>query len=170
MTLDTDVVTSKAVLGSNAIRRIVEGYEQIIETAGRIASGSYQRLGINIKKPRYGIVVTLGEIPGAGHPTVWQHAQTVLRSRNRDVASVLRALDHVPQAFDGFALEHLLLLLRSNQATVPALFTEHRSQPQPLAVRDWSVKLARKCVESGKHDLSFWSQPGETMLEELGVA
>jgi hypothetical protein len=168
VTFEREVVTRKAVLDSPAITRIIDGYEQLIWTAGRIVDGSYRKAGLEPTKPRYGIVVTLGEVPGANYPTVWNHAQAELSKNGTIAEPVPQLLIHHPQAFHGYALEHLVLCLRAGIAALPSLF-EERASKSHLAIGDWGMELNRKCVAAGKQDLGFWRTPGERLLEELRV-
>jgi len=166
VTFDRELVTRTAVLESPAISRIVSGFDQLICTSQHLSSGQSAALGMDPTKPRYGIVVTLGEVPGANYPAVWSFAQGELAKRGTPSDPVPSLLADRPQAFHGFAIEHLALCLRTGIGSVSGLFAERKRQP-PLAMGDWGLELQRKCVSAGKQDLGFWRSAGEVLLSEL---
>ena len=165
---DQDVVTRKAVLQSGAINKIVDGYEQTVRTAMRVQAGAYKHLGIPNTKPRIGLVATLGAVPGANQPAVLSHALNELQVRGVKSEAVQTSLAAPLQAFHGFALEHLMVCLKHEVASVTQLFAE-RSAKHPLSMGDWQHELARKLQAGKPHDIAFWKNPGWELLEELGV-
>lgn len=164
---DRQLVTKAAMLSSSAVQRVVDGYQQIVVTSEALNAGCLLIDGLDPSKPRYGIVVTFGEIPLANFPAVWAHAKGQLSLRNV-TDSALSTLATVPQTLHGLALEMLLIALRDGVGTVPSLFAERATQPA-LAVGEWEAELAKACQTGRKHDLGFWKNPAGRLLDELGV-
>lgn len=165
--LDRDLVSEKAVINSAAIQRLLDGYVQLACTAGRIRAGGYSCDGLPADKLLLGIVVTLGNVPGADNGTV-QDATKARFEKERIPPSALGAMHHRPQPFDAEALEYLVLLLQRGVVCATELFAE-KLAANPWHVGDWPTYLKQRLQEYKPFDLSFWAEPFKALLSEMRI-
>ncbi len=163
--LDRDLVTEKAVINSGAIQRLLDGYVQIVRTAARIKSGGYPANLIPRDKPVLGLVVTLGNVPGADNGAVLDATRERYDKEQVSEQSV-QCLKHRPQPFDAEAFEYLVLLLRSGEVQATDIFAE-KLAANPWHVGDWVTFLNKRIQDHKPIDLAFWKQPFDAMVDEI---
>lgn len=163
--LDRDLVTENAVINSGAVQRLLDGYVQIVRTAARIKAGGYPANLIPRDKPVLGLVVTLGNVPGADNGAVLDATRERYR-REQVPEQEVQCLEHRPQPFDAEAFEYFVLLLRSGAVQATDIFTE-KLAANPWHVGEWSTFLNKRIQDHKSIDLTFWKQPFDAMIEEI---
>lgn len=167
---EQDAATSNAIYKWPARRRIVEGYEQVLSTAERVASGKYADLGISADKPRFGFVTTFGRVPCINSPEVWSRCfESELGSRGWSATRLSRVLNYRPEVLDGFNIERLGMSLRANGALMRP-FVEERRKQSSIAIQDWSALLYEFLSKSHPPNLGYWRAPVVDMLSAAGFA
>lgn len=163
--LDRDLVSERAVINSAAIQRLLDGYLQIVRTAERIRNGDYSAELLARDKPIVGLVVTLGNVPGADNDAV-QDA-TKKRFQKESVSQeAISCLSHRPQPFDAEAFEYLVLLLQRGLIKTTDLFAG-KLAANPWHVGDWQTYLNARIQEYKPFNLAFWREPFMTLLSEM---
>ena len=163
--LDRDLVSERAVINSAAVQRRIDGFVQIVRTAERIRAGGYPADLLPREKPILGLVVTLGNVPGADNGAVVD--ATNARFESEGVTSqALACMTHRPQGFDAEALEYLVLLLQRSTVKVTDLFTEKLAVNR-WHVGEWSTYLNKHAQKHKPLDLTFWRGPFIDLIEEM---
>lgn len=163
--LNRDQLSENAVINKGAIKRLLDGYVQIVRTAARIKSGVYPANLIPLDKPVIGLVVTLGNVPGADNGAVLD-ATRARYEKERVPEEAIQSLKHRPQPFDAEAFEYLVLLLRSGKDQATDIFAE-KLAANPWHVGEWSTFLNKRIQGIKPVDITFWKQPVDALIEEL---
>ncbi len=166
--LDRDLVSERAVINSGAIQRLLDGYVQVVRTAERIKAGGYPADLLPRDKPVLGLVVTLGNVPGADNGAV-QDATKARFEKEGVPPQALASTLHRPQPFDAEALEYLVLLLQRGAVRVTDLFAE-KLAANPWQVGDWPTYLNKQVQAHKPLDLTFWREPFMALLSEMNTA
>lgn len=166
VSVETKLVTKNAILNSNAISKIVSGFDQIRNTAELIKNGVMARLGLRAGAPVVGFVATMGEVPAANHPAVWRFACDKMAASWSD-----QWPDNIvfrPQVLSGVSFEECVLAVASKLVDVVEE-VRSLSDRHDLELVRWERVFGDRCRQAGGADVGYWRAASAELLERMGV-
>ena len=167
--MNSKILIEKTLVNDASTAKVARALVQLYTTARDVGSGLFSDLGVDAKKPVFGIVATFGVLPVANSD--WYYDRVFMRrAKDALVKPIYPSVNlvHRPVVLSVATLERLVVYLNSSHASFRALYEDKAGKPYSQ-VGDWDVYLGSRLGELGSsvEQLAFVDEQGQQFLQSM---